>query len=98
MCASYSVPGRQPRLCAGADHVRPHAVFLELGGDGQRQPVDSALARRIAGPAVVAEERERAGVDDRAAALFDHLRRCGAARLERRDEMRVDQVVEMLRW
>ncbi len=89
-------PGRQPCLRAGADHVRPHAVFLELGGDGHRQPVDAALARRIAGPAVVAEERERAGVDDRAAALRHHLRRRGPAGLERRDEVRVDQVAELL--
>ena len=89
---------RQPRLRAGAHHVRPHAVLLEFGGDRQRQPVDPALARRIAGAAVVAEVRERAGVDDRTAALLDHLRRRGPARLERRDEVCVEQVVELCRW
>ena len=88
-------PGRQPGLCAGADHIRPHSVFLELAGDGQGQPVDPALARRIARPAVVSAERERAGVDDRTAALGHHLRRRGPAGLERRDEMAVEQVVEL---
>ena len=88
--------GRQPRLRAGADHIRPHPVLLELCGDGQRQPVDPALARRIAGAAVVTEVRERTGVDDRPAALLDHLRGCGPARLERRDEVCLEQVVEQL--
>src|SRR5262245_12400492 len=70
-------------------------MFLEFGGYSHRQPVDAALARRITGTAIVAEERERAGVDDRAAALLQHLRRSGPTRLERRTEVRVDQVAEL---
>jgi hypothetical protein len=70
-------------------------VLLEFGGDRQRQPVNPALARRITGPAVVAEERERAGVDDGSTTLRDHVRRGDAARLERGAEMGVEQVAEL---
>jgi len=82
--------GGQPCLRAGANHVRPHAVRLELGGDRQRQAVDATLACRVPGAAVVAEERERAGVDDRTTTPFDQLRRRRPARLERRAEVRVE--------
>src|SRR5882757_627105 len=87
--------GRQPRLRAWAYDVRAHTVFLEFGGDRQRQPVDPALAGWIAGPAVVAQECERAGGDDGSGALRDHVRRSGTASLEHRAEMGVEQVAEL---
>jgi hypothetical protein len=84
----------QPGLGAGAYDVGADTMPAKFGGNGERQPVYPALARGITRAAVVAEKSERAGVDDRAAALRDHFRRCRPAGLERGEQVRVKQVAK----
>ena len=81
---------------AGADRVRLNAVCGPFGGHGPGQHLDAALRDRVGRDGGAGElARQRADVDDLAAAARDHPLRRLAADDEGAGEIRVDDLLPL---